>query len=68
MSVAPTRMRPDDLLGLALSALRQQKLRTALTVLGVAIGTFALIETVVFVVLLTVALAYVWRRGALEWK
>jgi len=33
-----------------------------------AFGTFALIETVVFVVLLTVALAYVWRRGALEWK
>jgi NADH-quinone oxidoreductase subunit A len=33
-----------------------------------AFGTFAMIETVVFVVLLTVALAYVWRRGALEWK
>jgi NADH-quinone oxidoreductase subunit A len=33
-----------------------------------AFGTFALIETVVFVVLLTIALAYVWRRGALEWK
>jgi NADH-quinone oxidoreductase subunit A len=31
-------------------------------------GTFALVETVVFVVLLTVALGYVWRRGALEWK
>ena len=33
-----------------------------------AFGTFAMAEMVVFVVLLTVALAYVWRRGALEWK
>ena len=33
-----------------------------------AIGTFALIETIVFVVLLMVAFVYVWRRGALEWK
>jgi NADH-quinone oxidoreductase subunit A len=33
-----------------------------------AFGTFAMVETVVFVVLLTVALVYVWRRGALEWK
>ncbi len=33
-----------------------------------AFGTFAMSETVVFVVLLTIALAYVWRRGALEWK
>ena len=33
-----------------------------------AAGTFALIELVVFVVLLLVALVYVWRRGALEWK
>ncbi len=32
------------------------------------IGTFALIETIVFVVLLLVAFVYVWRRGALEWK
>jgi NADH-quinone oxidoreductase subunit A len=31
-------------------------------------GTFAMTETVVFVVLLTVALVYVWRRGALTWK
>ena len=31
-------------------------------------GTFALIEIVVFIVLLFVALIYVWRRGALEWK
>jgi|SRR5215210_1142106 NADH-quinone oxidoreductase subunit A len=33
-----------------------------------AFGTFALAETGVFVFLLLVALAFVWRRGALEWK
>ena len=33
-----------------------------------AFGAFALIETGVFVGLLLVALAYVWRRGALEWR
>ncbi|MEA2313673.1 MAG: NADH-quinone oxidoreductase subunit [Solirubrobacteraceae bacterium] len=33
-----------------------------------AYGTFALVETIVFIVLLFVAFAYVWRRGALEWK
>ena len=33
-----------------------------------ALGTFALIETIVSVVLLTLAFVYVWRRGALEWK
>jgi NADH-quinone oxidoreductase subunit A len=33
-----------------------------------AFGTFALTETIVFVVLLFVAFAYVWRRGALEWR
>jgi len=33
-----------------------------------AFGTFALAETGVFVFLLMVALAFVWRRGALEWK
>jgi NADH-quinone oxidoreductase subunit A len=32
-----------------------------------AFGTFALVETIVFVVLLFVAFIYVWRRGALEW-
>jgi len=32
-----------------------------------AFGTFALIETIVFVFLLFVAFVYVWRRGALEW-
>ena len=31
-------------------------------------GTFALIETVVFIALLVVAFVYVWRRGALEWR
>jgi len=33
-----------------------------------AFGTFALVETAVFVVLLLVAFLYVWRRGALEWR
>lgn len=33
-----------------------------------AFGVFALIETAVFIALLSVALVYVWRRGALEWK
>ena len=33
-----------------------------------AFGSFALVETIVFIVLLFVAFAYVWRRGALEWR
>ena len=33
-----------------------------------AFGTFAMVETVVFVILLMVAFVYVWRRGALEWR
>ena len=33
-----------------------------------AFGSFALAETIVFIVLLLVAFAYVWRRGALEWR
>ncbi len=33
-----------------------------------AFGTFAMVETIVFIALLTVAFVYVWRRGALEWK
>jgi NADH-quinone oxidoreductase subunit A len=33
-----------------------------------AFGTFALTETIVFVVLLMIAFLYVWRRGALEWR
>jgi NADH-quinone oxidoreductase subunit A len=31
-------------------------------------GTFALGETIVFIVLLFAAFVFVWRRGALEWK
>ena len=31
-------------------------------------GTFALVETAVFITLLFVAFVYVWRRGALEWR
>ena len=31
-------------------------------------GSFALVETIVFVVLLLIAYVYVWRRGALEWR
>lgn len=33
-----------------------------------AYGTYALIETVVFILLLAVAFIYVWRKGALEWR
>jgi NADH-quinone oxidoreductase subunit A len=33
-----------------------------------AFGTFALVETGIFVLLLMVALVFVWRRGALEWR
>jgi NADH-quinone oxidoreductase subunit A len=33
-----------------------------------AYGSYALAETVTFVVLLFVAFVYVWRRGALEWR
>jgi NADH-quinone oxidoreductase subunit A len=33
-----------------------------------ALGAFALVETIIFIVLLLVALAFVWRRGALDWK
>ena len=33
-----------------------------------AFGVFALVELIVFIVLLMVAFVYVWRRGALEWK
>jgi NADH-quinone oxidoreductase subunit A len=33
-----------------------------------AFGTFALTETIVFIVLLAVAFVYVWRRGALAWR
>jgi len=33
-----------------------------------AFGVFALIETTIFIFLLFVALVFVWRRGALEWR
>ncbi len=33
-----------------------------------AFGVFALIETIVFIVLLLIPYVYVWRRGALEWR
>ncbi len=33
-----------------------------------AFGSFALAETIVFIVLLFIAFLYVWRRGALQWK
>jgi NADH-quinone oxidoreductase subunit A len=33
-----------------------------------AFGSFALVETIVFIALLTIAFVYVWRRGALEWR
>jgi NADH-quinone oxidoreductase subunit A len=33
-----------------------------------ALGVFALVETIVFIVLLLIAYIYVWRRGALEWR
>jgi len=33
-----------------------------------AYGLYALGETITFVILLVVALVYVWRRGALEWR
>jgi NADH-quinone oxidoreductase subunit A len=33
-----------------------------------AYGTYALAEVLTFIVLLFVAFAYVWRRGALEWR
>jgi len=33
-----------------------------------AFGVFALVETIVFIVLLSLAFVFVWRRGALDWK
>ena len=37
-------------------------------ILKAASSVFVLVEIGVFVFLLMVALAYVWRRGALDWK
>jgi NADH-quinone oxidoreductase subunit A len=37
-------------------------------ILKAAHSVFVLVEVIVFVVLLLVALVYVWRRGALDWR
>jgi NADH-quinone oxidoreductase subunit A len=37
-------------------------------ILNSADSVFVLVEIVIFVVLLLVALVYVWRRGALDWR
>jgi NADH-quinone oxidoreductase subunit A len=37
-------------------------------ILNVADSVFVLVEILLFVVLLLVALVYVWRRGALNWR
>ena len=37
-------------------------------IMKAADSVFVLVEVLIFVVLLLVALIYVWRRGALEWR
>ena len=37
-------------------------------ILQAADSVFVLVELLIFVVLLLVALVYVWRRGALDWR
>ena len=37
-------------------------------IIKAADSVFVLVEVLIFVVLLLVALIYVWRRGALEWR
>ena len=37
-------------------------------ILKAADSVFVLVELVVFIVLLLVALVYVWRKGALDWR
>jgi NADH-quinone oxidoreductase subunit A len=37
-------------------------------ILNAADSVFVLVEVIVFVVLLLVALIYVWRKGALDWR
>ncbi|MGH2965292.1 MAG: NADH-quinone oxidoreductase subunit A [Solirubrobacterales bacterium] len=37
-------------------------------ILRAAHSVFVLVEVILFVVLLLVALIYVWRRGALDWR
>ncbi len=32
------------------------------------LGTFILIEGIVFIAILAIGLAYVWKRGALDWE
>jgi NADH-quinone oxidoreductase subunit A len=33
-----------------------------------ALGTFALVEMLVFIGILSIGLVYAWKRGALEWQ
>jgi len=33
-----------------------------------ALGLFGFMEMMVFVLILTIGLAYVWKKGALEWE
>ncbi len=37
-------------------------------IIGAADSVFVLVEVILFIVLLTIALVYVWRKGALDWK
>ena len=37
-------------------------------ILGLAKSVFILVELLIFVALLLIALIYVWRRGALDWR
>ena len=37
-------------------------------IFSAAESVFVLVEVLIFVVLLLVALAYVWRKGALDWR
>ena len=37
-------------------------------ILKAADSVFVLVEVLIFVILLLIALIYVWRRGALEWR
>ena len=37
-------------------------------ILNAADSVFVLVELIIFVVLLFVALVYVWRKGALDWR
>jgi NADH-quinone oxidoreductase subunit A len=37
-------------------------------IMNAADSVFVLVEVLIFVVLLLVALIYVWRRGALDWR